>query len=217
MGFIECLSHESLASLHRPSGTQDGAHASHTVLFTTNVDMPHQVVDSGLDETSCFFVDEDGEEVTHGHYYEELGLKPFTSSYSFDSSFYSSSTWWYTSAYPFSESKTYNSTSSPTPSAYSTSSSSSSPTAHMPSSSSYSPTYTSSSPSYSPTSSPSSSPLSSGDSSSSSYTAGVEIFTGGDFSFYPERRKVSDRVYVHLYGRALLLKEKPPGVRLHQN
>ncbi|CAN0522044.1 unnamed protein product, partial [Scytosiphon promiscuus] len=32
-----------------------------------------QVVDSGVDETSCFFVDKDGEEVIHGHYYEELG------------------------------------------------------------------------------------------------------------------------------------------------
>ncbi|CAM9536300.1 unnamed protein product, partial [Laminaria digitata] len=31
-----------------------------------------QVIDSGVDETSCFFIDDDGQEVTHGHYYEEL-------------------------------------------------------------------------------------------------------------------------------------------------
>ena len=31
-----------------------------------------QVIDTGLDETSCFFIDEDGEEVEHGHYFEEL-------------------------------------------------------------------------------------------------------------------------------------------------
>ena len=33
-----------------------------------------QVVDTGLDETSCYFVDEDGEEIAHGHYFEELGF-----------------------------------------------------------------------------------------------------------------------------------------------
>ena len=33
-----------------------------------------QVIDTGLDETSCFFVDEDGEEIAHGHYFEELGF-----------------------------------------------------------------------------------------------------------------------------------------------
>lgn len=32
----------------------------------------NQVTDSGLDETSCFFADGDGQEVVHGHYYEEL-------------------------------------------------------------------------------------------------------------------------------------------------
>ncbi|CAM9868950.1 unnamed protein product, partial [Ascophyllum nodosum] len=31
-----------------------------------------QVVDSGLDETSCFFIDDDGEKIEHGHYFEEL-------------------------------------------------------------------------------------------------------------------------------------------------
>eukprot|EP00903_Cladosiphon_okamuranus_P015158 g14016.t1 len=31
-----------------------------------------QIVDSGLDETSCFFADGDGRQVTHGYYFEEL-------------------------------------------------------------------------------------------------------------------------------------------------
>lgn len=31
----------------------------------------NQIIDSGLDETSCFFVDGDGQEVTHGYYFEE--------------------------------------------------------------------------------------------------------------------------------------------------
>lgn len=37
--------------------------------------LPHpayQIVDSGLDETSCFFVDGDGQEVTHGYYFDEM-------------------------------------------------------------------------------------------------------------------------------------------------
>lgn len=37
--------------------------------------VPHpvrQIVDSGLDETSCYFADEDGEEVTHGYYFDEF-------------------------------------------------------------------------------------------------------------------------------------------------
>ncbi|CAN0460486.1 unnamed protein product, partial [Laminaria digitata] len=32
-----------------------------------------QVVDTGLDETSCYFEDGDGLEVTHGHYFEKFG------------------------------------------------------------------------------------------------------------------------------------------------
>eukprot|EP00752_Nemacystus_decipiens_P002497 g2346.t1 len=31
-----------------------------------------QVVDTGLDETSCFFADGDGQEIPHGYYFEEL-------------------------------------------------------------------------------------------------------------------------------------------------
>ena len=27
-----------------------------------------------MDESSCFFADESGEEVEHGHYFEEIGL-----------------------------------------------------------------------------------------------------------------------------------------------
>lgn len=34
-----------------------------------------QVTDTGLDYNSCFFVDEDGVEVEHGHYFEELGVQ----------------------------------------------------------------------------------------------------------------------------------------------
>ncbi|CAM9659673.1 unnamed protein product, partial [Hapterophycus canaliculatus] len=34
-----------------------------------------QVVDTGLDYNSCYFVDEDGEEVAHGHYFEEASLR----------------------------------------------------------------------------------------------------------------------------------------------
>lgn len=33
-----------------------------------------QVIDSGLDETSCFFLDDDGEEIEHGYYFEELAM-----------------------------------------------------------------------------------------------------------------------------------------------
>ena len=33
-----------------------------------------QVIDTGLDETLCFFIDDDGEKIEHGHYLEELRL-----------------------------------------------------------------------------------------------------------------------------------------------
>lgn len=33
-----------------------------------------QVIDTGLDETSCFFIDDDGEEVDHGYYFDELAI-----------------------------------------------------------------------------------------------------------------------------------------------
>lgn len=32
-----------------------------------------QIVDSGLDETHCYFVDEGGEEVEHGYLFDEIG------------------------------------------------------------------------------------------------------------------------------------------------
>lgn len=144
--------------------------------------MPHQVVDSGLDETSCFFADGDGEEVTHGHYYEELGLKPPFSFYSMSSS----SDWGYYST----SSSSYFSSSSTAPSPSPTSSTSSRPT-H-----SASPTSSHPSSSNAPTSSPSSSYyVSTGSSSATSSAASggvLEVFEGGDFSFYPDRRKVSD-------------------------
>ncbi|CAM9166855.1 unnamed protein product, partial [Hapterophycus canaliculatus] len=31
-----------------------------------------QIIDTGVDETSCYFIDDDGEEVEHGYYYDEL-------------------------------------------------------------------------------------------------------------------------------------------------
>lgn len=33
-----------------------------------------QIVDTGLDYSSCFFIDSDGEEVAHGHYFLEIGV-----------------------------------------------------------------------------------------------------------------------------------------------
>lgn len=32
----------------------------------------HQIVDTGLDETSCYFADDSGEEIQHGYYFNEL-------------------------------------------------------------------------------------------------------------------------------------------------
>ncbi|CBN77323.1 Peptidase S8 and S53, subtilisin, kexin, sedolisin [Ectocarpus siliculosus] len=44
-----------------------------------------QVIDSGLDETSCYFIDDSGEEVDHGYYFDELGRAAvYSSSYSSD-------------------------------------------------------------------------------------------------------------------------------------
>ncbi len=37
------------------------------------IDRVWQIVDSGLNETSCYFEHGDGTEVTHGHYFEEVG------------------------------------------------------------------------------------------------------------------------------------------------
>lgn len=43
--------------------------------------LPRQIVDSGLNETSCFFADGDGKGVEHGYYFEELGSSnPYFSS-----------------------------------------------------------------------------------------------------------------------------------------
>lgn len=43
-------------------------------------DSARQVVDTGLDETSCFFIDDGGEEVDHGYYFEELFVGATSSS-----------------------------------------------------------------------------------------------------------------------------------------
>ena len=79
-----------------------------------------QVIDSGLDESSCYFAhDAEGDHVTHGYYYDELGFN-----FDFETISYRTNL----------------------PSSY----------------------YT-----------------------SESYFHHVEEFSGGDFSVYPERRKVS--------------------------
>ncbi|CAN0198488.1 unnamed protein product, partial [Ectocarpus sp. 6 AP-2014] len=45
-----------------------------------------QVIDSGVDESSCFFAhDESGDHVPHGHYFEEWGINPPLTSSSFSS------------------------------------------------------------------------------------------------------------------------------------
>ena len=36
--------------------------------------MCHQVVDTGVDETSCFFADGDGDQLEHGYFYDEVGF-----------------------------------------------------------------------------------------------------------------------------------------------
>lgn len=38
-------------------------------------------MDTGLDYSSCFFIDEDGVEVDHGYFFEELGVVSDSSSY----------------------------------------------------------------------------------------------------------------------------------------
>eukprot|EP00752_Nemacystus_decipiens_P004360 g3984.t1 len=44
-----------------------------------------QIVDTGLDETSCFFVHDDtGDQIAHGYYYDEMGTNFLGSSYSED-------------------------------------------------------------------------------------------------------------------------------------
>ncbi|CAM9227955.1 unnamed protein product, partial [Laminaria digitata] len=100
-----------------------------------------QVTDTGLDETSCFFIDDDGEEIPHGHYYEELALRMTWSSLS--------------------------PTSTPT---------SSSALFQTPSPTSSAPTSEGDLSTLSPTPFPT--------------TATANVFEGGDFSSYPDRRKV---------------------------
>lgn len=62
-----------------------GTHASRAVVRASSemLTTPHtrQVLDTGLDETSCFFIDGDGQEVTHGYYYDAMG-SPASSTFS---------------------------------------------------------------------------------------------------------------------------------------
>lgn len=51
------------------------AHIDVSTLPETNDSRPpRQVLDTGLDESSCYFEDGDGLEVEHGHFFERLGL-----------------------------------------------------------------------------------------------------------------------------------------------
>lgn len=40
-----------------------------------------KVVDTGLDETSCFFAEADGSEIEHGHYLDEFAFLSYPHSY----------------------------------------------------------------------------------------------------------------------------------------
>ena len=39
-----------------------------------------QIIDTGLDETSCFFIDDSGEEIEHGYYFDDFELNGVESS-----------------------------------------------------------------------------------------------------------------------------------------
>ena len=39
-----------------------------------------QIIDTGLDETSCFFIDDSGEEIEHGYYFDDFELNGLESS-----------------------------------------------------------------------------------------------------------------------------------------
>lgn len=56
--------------------------------------LSHQIIDTGLDETSCFFVhDEEGDQIPHGYYFDEISTNFIWTSYSFSDSWYSDD--WY--------------------------------------------------------------------------------------------------------------------------
>lgn len=46
-----------------------------------------QIVDSGLDETHCHFVDEDGKEVEHGYFFDELSVSGSSSTFTYNTEF----------------------------------------------------------------------------------------------------------------------------------
>lgn len=88
-----------------------------------------QVIDTGLDETSCYFVhDEARDQIAHGYYYDEFGANVFTSLSDSDDQ------WWLPS-----EEDHY------------------------------------------------------GSGVVGSVVSSSRVFTGGDFTAYPDRRKVSER------------------------
>lgn len=53
-------------------------HPQHLAKLNPDVSRILQIIDTGLDETSCFFVDDDGEEVQHGYYFDELSAAVVT-------------------------------------------------------------------------------------------------------------------------------------------
>lgn len=89
-----------------------------------------QVIDTGLDETSCFFVhDERGDQIPHGYFFDEFGANIFTSLSESDDD-----RWWLPN-----EEDHY------------------------------------------------------GSGSGGSIISSSQVFTGGDFTAYPDRRKVNNR------------------------
>lgn len=58
------------------------AHIAHPSASDTKINplLDDKVLDSGLDETSCYFEDGDGLEVTHGFFFDRVGVLPVTSS-----------------------------------------------------------------------------------------------------------------------------------------
>lgn len=48
--------------------------AALVVLVALVASNPRQIIDTGLDESSCYFIDEDGGEVDHGYYFDEIGF-----------------------------------------------------------------------------------------------------------------------------------------------
>ncbi|CAM9375513.1 unnamed protein product, partial [Sphacelaria rigidula] len=66
--------HNAVAASVIQAGTIDTSQKPLTEAGLDGTDEVIQIVDSGLDETHCFFIDEDGEEVEHGYLFDEVGV-----------------------------------------------------------------------------------------------------------------------------------------------